>query len=395
MVNNNRIWTPEKIILEIQKRFREDKPLNSGDLIKDNNALYVASRVHFGTWRNALIASNIDYDEVMKRKNWTNDSIIEKIRELHDNGVDLSTKNMKKEYRPLYAAACSENHFHSWRVAVQAAGIDYESYLKVQFWDKDKIIKRIIELYDSGEDLSAGSVQKKYNPLAVAAIQERYFGTWKAAVEAAGLDYSKVTKHIFWTKESIKLRINEMYDSGEDLSESSLQVNHPTFYNIIRKHLGSIEKGIIATGLNYDEIRKDSIFEAKLGRYFERYLREMFDLLGMNVEYQKKFRFDQETCILDFFDPVMNKCFEAKIASSTGSIEDSMAKYVSHFPEIEVIFLKGKPRKSKDPRINFVNVNAYYSRIREVKGDELIKKFELLKHGVIPSNNKISNLDNY
>ena len=395
MANYNRIWSKDKVKEEIHKRYLEKKSLNSGDLIKEDNALYCAARVQFGSWKNALNASNIDYCEVMKKKSWTNESIVNTIKELHGKGIDLSTKNVKVAYRPLYMAASAKNHYNSWREAVCAAGINYDSYIRIQFWDKEKIVEKIISLYDAGEDLSTGNVLKKYNPLFCAASHERYFGSWKRALEAAGIDYSKVTKHIFWSEQIIIQRIIELYDSGEDLSDTSIQANHPTFYGIIRKHFGSIEKGINAAGFNYDDIRKDSIFEARLGRYFEQYLVEMFMILGDAVDHHKINIFESEKCEFDFYDRKRDVYLEAKIASSTGSIEASLVKYLKYVPKLEIIYLKGKPRKSKDPRVKYVNVKSFYPRLIEVNGNDLIKKFELLKHGVVHTNNKIMNLDNY
>ena len=511
MANYNRIWTPEKIILEIQKRNRENKPLNSGDLIKDNNALYVASRVHFGTWKNALIASNIDYDEVMKRKSWTNDSIIEKIKELHDNGVDLSTKNMKMKYRPLYTAAGAKIHFGSWRAAVQASGIDYDSHVRVQFWNKDKIIKKIIELDDSGEDLSAGAVQRKYNSLAMAASHKRYFGSWKAAIEGAGLNYEEITNHIFWNKDKIIHKIQEMASNGEDISYSGIVKRYYGMYQSASKdiHFGSWENAVRAAGIDYDEvvkvdywskekvveeivrlfnegedlsvssihnkfntllsagsryfgtwesaiyasgfdyenirkvtfwdkgkivneiirlkkldedlsvnamqhnhndllqaasanrnfgswkaaieaagfdyreIRKDSVIESYKGMIFEKYLEEMFSFLGRMLEVQKTFSFEHDKCRVDFYDPLEEEWIEAKLTSYTPSIRTSIQKYSKYSQKLTIIYLRGKSRKWKNPRVSFVSVKSYYDELKRLGVDDLVVRFQHLSKGYL------------
>jgi hypothetical protein len=53
------IWTKDAIIAAIQMRHSQQKPLNAGKLIREDNALYRAGRRHFSNWRNALIAAGL------------------------------------------------------------------------------------------------------------------------------------------------------------------------------------------------------------------------------------------------------------------------------------------------------------------------------------------------
>ncbi len=59
-------------------------------------------------------------------------------------------------------------------------------------WSRAKIIARIQQLPQQ----NSAYAQKEYNPLWKAAV--RYFGSWKAAVEAAGFDYAAVRRYGPW-----------------------------------------------------------------------------------------------------------------------------------------------------------------------------------------------------
>jgi len=53
-------------------------------------------------------------------KQWTRQRIVEEIRQMHSSGVDLSQRNvMQVNGRGRY--------YGTWRAAVEAAGIDYDT----------------------------------------------------------------------------------------------------------------------------------------------------------------------------------------------------------------------------------------------------------------------------
>lgn len=89
----------------------------------------------------------------------------------------------------LYGAA--NRYFGSWRKAVEAAGFDYSKVTQNQspgFWTRDQIIKEI-----QSTPFKHSSVVRKNQPKLYSAAL-RIFGSWGAAVTAAGYDYSKTCK---------------------------------------------------------------------------------------------------------------------------------------------------------------------------------------------------------
>ena len=97
------------------------------------------------------------------------------------------------------------------------------------------------------------------NEVALLRAATRYFGSWRAAVDFAGLKYEDVRKYKTWSKERILERIHELHSKGEDLSwrHVSTQVDPQLAAAATkRKHFGSWRNAITAAGLKYGDIRR-------------------------------------------------------------------------------------------------------------------------------------------
>ena len=68
-------------------------------------------------------------------------------------------------------------------------------------WDKDQIVRALRKLHRSGADLSYNALARKKQSLVSAAAY--HFGSYRKAVEKAGIDYAEVTRRPRWTKAAI------------------------------------------------------------------------------------------------------------------------------------------------------------------------------------------------
>lgn len=160
----------------------------------NRSPLFHAADKFYGGWKGALIASGIDYSKILKQKQWTKQEIIEEIRNLEKQSIDLSYKNIRKIRKELIWAA--ENNFGSLAKAINSAGIDYWTNVartKNKYWTKDLVVKKIKEVYLSNEDLSyQGIIKGKRKGLLDAAVN--LFGSWENAINESGLNYFSLTK---------------------------------------------------------------------------------------------------------------------------------------------------------------------------------------------------------
>ncbi len=113
----------ERVKREIRAIFKPDaiKPTN---IAKERRSLYICACKQFGSWRNALEASGIDYESSRYYEKWTKDKIAEEIKRLNEQGRYLKPYILRKSGMTKLVSA-AEYHFGSWRRAVEACGINY------------------------------------------------------------------------------------------------------------------------------------------------------------------------------------------------------------------------------------------------------------------------------
>lgn len=186
-----RKWTKESIGLEIRAMFEAGINLNYAKMATEHVALLRASTRYFGSWRGAVEFSGLSYDDIRKYKSWTRDRIIARIKELSEQGEDLSWRHVSTQIDPqLAAAATKRKHFGSWRKAIAASGLDYDAIRRYREWDADMIIGKLFELNEQGIDMNAKHMEE-YDITLITAARRR-FDSWDKALTAAGLDYKKI-----------------------------------------------------------------------------------------------------------------------------------------------------------------------------------------------------------
>src|SRR5882672_3471999 len=87
-------------------------------------------------------------------------------------------------------------------------------------WDKDEVVRALRKLHRSGADLSYNALAKRKQSLVSAAAY--HFGSYRKAVEKAGIDYAIVTRRPRWNKAAIIGLIKQARRDGEDLHWSAV-----------------------------------------------------------------------------------------------------------------------------------------------------------------------------
>lgn len=174
-------WTRELIIRHILDREAQGLPLTIGGEGIDR-LLYSASRRIFGSWRNAILAAGIPPERILTWERWSPARILAQIRVLSRRRRPLTTLQMEDRYQNLVSAA--RRHFGSWSKAILAAGVDPITLQRVVPWNQERVIEAILLRALRGESLVARLIEPRSLPQA----GYRFFGSWRAAVAAAGID---------------------------------------------------------------------------------------------------------------------------------------------------------------------------------------------------------------
>ncbi len=120
-------------------------------------------------------------------KPYTRKQIIKKLRQYAKKQSPITLYWIKK-YDPALVSQ-AEYVFGSYKKAIIESGLERKD---IRDWSKEKVITELKKYHKQGVILRDTVIAKKDNRLYGAAA--RYFGSWGKAVEAIGLDYSKIVK---------------------------------------------------------------------------------------------------------------------------------------------------------------------------------------------------------
>ena len=393
-------WSKEKILGKIRQIHLAGKDLSAKYSHDNYSSLHWAAGKYFGSWGNAITEAGLDYETINLYSKWSKQKIIDKILELYESGEKLNHAHVNKIYPALTAAALNKNHFGSWRKAVEAAGLDYEEIReaigikKTEEWSKEKIVDEILELYNSGEDLNANNMREANIALYGAAVNKRYFGSWKRAVEVAGLDYDEIKRYQQWDRQKIIDEILSLHEGDEDLSYMNIRKNYRALVSAAFNYFGNWENAINVSGLVYEKIRLDYQTEAYKGFMFQKILKDVFKIVNKEVYTNKIYHFGGETCKPDFVDKNTCVWIDAKLRSWGRGIEETAHKYLKHVDKLIIYYLTGGARKWYRDEVIFRCVKDFYPNLREARREDIIRDLSLIERGIMPSKYQKS-LDEY
>jgi len=126
-------------------------------------------------------------------------------------------------------------------------------------WDKPKILAALKRLHKQGADLSYNALAKRMQSLVSAAAY--HFGSYRAAVERAGIDYSEVVRRPRWTRASIIGVIKDARRADKELHWSAVtkrrdELGKAAFASLQPRLFGSWDRALHAAGLDADEVNR-------------------------------------------------------------------------------------------------------------------------------------------
>lgn len=188
---------------------------------------------------------------------WDKPRIKAKLKSLHRDGANLSYNALARKAQSLVSAAAY--HFGSYRLAVEAAGIDYAEVTRRPRWTKQVIIRLIKQAKREDEDLHWSAVTKRGDELARAAfasLQPRLFGRWDRALSAAGLDADDVARYRRWDRNTVAFELRSRAQDDEPLNSGAIQQEDSGLHAAAVRHFGSYDGALRAAKVNPDSVRR-------------------------------------------------------------------------------------------------------------------------------------------
>src|SRR5215204_6562797 len=128
-----------------------------------------------------------------------------------------------------------------------------------RIWDKQRILQTLKSLHKEGKDISYNRLAKKMQSLVSAAAY--HFGSYRKAVERAGIDYAEVARRPRWTKPIIIKLLKTAKRKDTDLHWSAVsrrrdELGRAAFASLQDRLFGSWDRALSAAGLDADEISR-------------------------------------------------------------------------------------------------------------------------------------------
>jgi hypothetical protein len=253
----------------------------------------------------------------MKGLTATQKQIVNRIRELHRQRQPLNISAVKRHHPKLLQQVMSLKHFRGWRKAIEAAGLSYkkirmelqdhcvcaicgakfltlDAHLRAQhnmskqqylrkfpneetvadtvreertgslrrsphwepMWSREYMIDYLIYKHENGEDLSPWTVYREES--AVHANIKKYFGSYRAGIEAAGIDYAEIRVIELtekWTPEKVLERIRQLHRKKPFFSTSDIRHRDSRLYDSCHRYFGGPVAALEAAGIPYIRLK--------------------------------------------------------------------------------------------------------------------------------------------
>ena len=246
----------KKIIHRIRTLHAVDKqPLNISavKLHRPRLLKQVMTLKHFRGWRNALEASGLSYKTIRTELRDHCDCAIcgKKLKTLNAHLWSIhqiSKKQYLKRFpdEPTTSDAMRVKSTFSLRLAPHWERI----------WSPEYLVDYLIYKHERGEDLSSWTIYQK-EPC-VHANMKAYFGTYRAAIEAAGIDYREVRLIAItepWTEMKVLERIRKLHRKKPINSTSDIRRRDSRLYDSCQRYFGGAVPALEAAGIPYTRLK--------------------------------------------------------------------------------------------------------------------------------------------
>lgn len=238
-------WSKARIIRTIKAFEREGLPLSYNAMARLHQALISAANYHLGSYRAAVLAAGIDYEEIRCKPHWSKKRIISTIQAAHREGRDLSWAKVYgggDELACAAKAAARSKFFGGWRNALKTAGINPDQVARYRQWTGNRIIAELRSRSRKRQPLNCRSVQRAIPGIYRAAV--RVFGSYNDALRSAGFDPKQIMQRREWNRPAV-IKALKSFEQQHGLVSAVLLNRHDCgLLRAIRVEFGSLHAAL-------------------------------------------------------------------------------------------------------------------------------------------------------
>jgi hypothetical protein len=263
-----KIWDEETVVAAIRGEIIAGNEVSYFATFKRVPSLLRAGVRTFGSWRNAIEATGLNYDDIKKYRTWSEERVIAVIQAHAEEGHDLSWRSTFATLDPSLAAAAL-NYFDDWHKALEAAGLNPELIAKYKRWSLESIEEELrlrVEEgagvgYTSFKETQRGIIDATYRRVeSFAEFRNSVVGEPPKTIKELKIiennpSIKKSKKRELWTKEKIVLEIKNRANQNIPLYYKAIFVENRSLLRAGERHFGKWSKAIEEAGLCYNSIR--------------------------------------------------------------------------------------------------------------------------------------------
>lgn len=241
-------WPRKRVLGELRKRNRGTHSLAPSRLPSN---LQQAILRRFGTWESALRRAGVDPREHRLTRTWDDATLVAEVRRAVDRNGELSDKKVHAEHPALHSAAL--NRVGSWGAALRLAGLDPREHRQTRRWNVEIGRAWVRATHRAGRPIIS-----RYAPSALVAVIRRRTGlTWAEFVESIGIEYPGGHKRYDWTNAAVVAAIRDRRRRGLPLNRQAVRRDGQAVTHQARLRFGSWDAALRAAGVDPADVRKN------------------------------------------------------------------------------------------------------------------------------------------
>jgi hypothetical protein len=252
----------------LRKRYREGRTLQAAAVAREHPHLYTSAVRRFGSWRAALIGRLPARAQAQLRKHWTKAKVLRELRTRKRAGKSMNASHIRRDDLSLYVAA---KRLLGYNAAV--AHRDWGATKLQTRWTKPAVLRALRDSHKRGEPASPAVMLAAHNlfgsmigarqaarlPLlrtvwtdrrvldeiralagkrpstTLVSTAQRRFGSWRAALQAAGVS-AKVRSR--WEPATLTAAVQEHARRGLVLDSTTVRRENQSLYDALRNRYG-------------------------------------------------------------------------------------------------------------------------------------------------------------
>lgn len=223
-IRQSKRWRADEVVAAVAARARGGEPLDASTVVRQAKRIYRWGLHHFGTWDDVLRAVGRDPAEHRRPGNrLTVERIAEHLRARVRRGEPVRARCIAHRWKTFVREATGL----AWPDFVEHLGLPYGR--RLVRWSRDEVLRRLQQRERAGATLHARAVCREFSSIYIYA--GRFFGSWDAALEAAGIDRAVGRARRRWSRPEVVAAIRRRQRRGRPLDSTSVRGTDRALWN--------------------------------------------------------------------------------------------------------------------------------------------------------------------